>query len=896
MANYINELAEYVYSKGFKPRVFNDGLYYGETDWEGPQQIVMHDYIGIDYWSKMTWNPAIAGMQTFIDKGHEDIYNFNSTFFYYVLRNDMPTDGREQHSFDYIDQDRRIFEEWTPGQFASYTAPDDAPYIAGAAMGIWCDNPDLVTEDVVTEDIADELRSLATKSWNVGSSDNMDFEQFKANYEVLGHAAGYEKGSVLPDAGEFQNAESLGKVTLRYVSDTGKTLRDDVVKYGNAGDAYSFEAEEIYGYRLISEGTVSGVYTSEGETYTFTYTLDTDKSALEQELEDALDEAYYIPETFEAYSQAYAAAEEAAGRDDIEQTEIDEALGRLQDAKAQAVLLVNYPLYVEVTYPLSDIGYAAGYAEYEAAVEEGQGILYAQGTDPAAVKAAFDKIRQAADALEMPAAGTPEISADDGYYTTYSYDKMLDGNESTKCWFNKDQTAGRQFMFTFPVTVSLSGIRILQPSDVGADYIEGAEVQISADGESWQTVGTIGPDDRDTELSFEAVPAKYVRVVLTETKKNWYQIAEVSFTYEEIAEDTTLRDLIREAEDLDISGKDPELVNAMVAALIEAQKLYAQDSADTAAAQMALAAAVQALSGSQEPEGDISTAVLEYAIELAKGVEISPDVIGAVKENFDAALQNAEDILRKVQAGDAGVTQADVDAAWQNLIKAVQYLEFRQADKTDLEKVIALAEEMNRNLDAYLDAGKDAFTTALDEAKDVYEDADMMDQEAVNAAWQKLLDAMADLMLRPDKGLLEDLIARAESLNEADYDAQSFAVMRAALEAAKETAADENADQEEVNESTAALVDALAKLTAPGGGDGQQGGTADEGQSGDGGREQAAGSAENESTASGTAAASDNSAAQRSVKSGDNGSYILWCAAMMLAAGAAAAAYRRRQK
>ena len=116
MANYINELAEYVYSKGFKPRVFNDGLYYGETDWEGPQKIVMHDYIGIDYWSKMTWNPAIAGMQTFIDKGHEDIYNFNSTFFYYVLRNDMPTDGREQHSFDYIDQDRRIFEEWTPGQ------------------------------------------------------------------------------------------------------------------------------------------------------------------------------------------------------------------------------------------------------------------------------------------------------------------------------------------------------------------------------------------------------------------------------------------------------------------------------------------------------------------------------------------------------------------------------------------------------------------------------------------------------------------------------------------------------------------------------------------------------------------------------------------------------------
>ena len=910
MANYINELAEYVYSKGFKPRVFNDGLYYGETDWEGPQQIVMHDYIGIDYWSKMTWNPAIAGMQTFIDKGHEDIYNFNSTFFYYVLRNDMPTDGREQHSFDYIDQDRRIFEEWTPGQFASYTAPDDASYIAGAAMGIWCDNPDLVTEDVVTEDIADEIRSLATKSWNVSSSDNMDFEQFKANYEVLGHVAGYEKGSVLPDAGEFQNAESLGKVTLCYVSDTGSKLREDVVKYGNAGDAYTFEAEEIYGYRLISEGTVSGIYTSEGETYTFTYTLDTDKSELEQEIADGLDAAYYIPETFEAYRQAYAAAEEAAGRDDIEQTEIDEVLGQLRDAKAQAVLLVNYPLYVEVTYPLSDIGYASGYSEYEAAVEEGRQILYGQGDDPAAVTAAFDKIRQAADALEMPGVGMPEISADDGYYTTYSYDKMLDGSEATKCWFNKDQTAGRQFMFTFPVTVSLSGIRILQPSDVGADYIEGAEVQISADGESWQTVGTIGPDDRDTELFFEAVPAKYVRVVLTETKKNWYQIAEVSFTYEEIPEDTTLRELIREAEDLDISGKDTELVNSMIAALIEAQKLYAQDSADTAEAQAVLEAAVNALKETQEPAEELSTAVLEYAIELAEGIDIDSDVVDAVKENFENALQNAKDILERVQAGDAEVKQSDVDSAWQNLIRAIQYLEFKQADKTDLEKVIALAEEMNSNLDAYLDAGKEAFTTALAAAKKVYEDVNAMDQEEVNTAWQNLLDAMANLMLRPDKSLLEDLIAQAESLSEADYDAQSFAVMRAALAAAKETAADETALQDEVDASAAALEDAIAELTASGSGDDQQSGgqqSGDDQQAGTGGSQsgngsqsqgQTAGSSDNKSTASasGAAAASNTSAAQKSVKSGDSGNYILWCAAMVLAAGAAAAAYRRRRQ
>ena len=109
-------------------------------------------------------------------------------------------------------------------------------------------------------------------------------------------------------------------------------------------------------------------------------------------------------------------------------------------------------------------------------------------------------------------------------------------------------------------------------------------------------------------------------------------------------------------------------------------------------------------------------------------------------------------------------------------------------------------------------------------AKEVYEDVNAMDQEEVNTAWQNLLDAMANLMLRPDKGLLEDLIAQAESLNEADYDAQSFAVMRAALAAAKETAADETALQDEVDASAAALEDAIAKLTASGSGDDQQSG------------------------------------------------------------------------
>ena len=256
-------------------------------------------------------------------------------------------------------------------------------------------------------------------------------------------------------------------------------------------------------------------------------------------------------------------------------------------------------------------------------------------------------------------------------------------------------------------------------------------------------------------------------------------------------------------------------IDALVAADKEAETAGAErvNPQEFIDARTAFQSAVAGLeyAGGEEPDEEISTAVLEYAIELAQDVN-TDGVLEVVKENFEKALQTAEDVLARVKSGDKTVTQNEVDTAWQNLIKAMQYMEFKGADKSDLEKVIALAEEMNANLDAYLDGGKEAFTSALTAAKEVYDD-EFADEEEVSGAWKNLLDAMANMMLKPDKGLLEDLIAQAEGLNEADYDAESFAVVRAALTAAKEAFENEDATREEVNSSAAALKSALAQLT-----------------------------------------------------------------------------------
>ena len=60
-----------------------------------------------------------------------------------------------------------------------------------------------------------------------------------------------------------------------------------------------------------------------------------------------------------------------------------------------------------------------------------------------------------------------------------------------------------------------------------------------------------------------------------------------------------------------------------------------------------------------------------------------------------------------------------------------------------------------------MSARKDGLTTALAEAKDVDADGKAM-QDDGDAAWRALMNAMAELRLRPCKDLLEDLINQAE--------------------------------------------------------------------------------------------------------------------------------------
>ena len=290
----------------------------------------------------------------------------------------------------------------------------------------------------------------------------------------------------------------------------------------------------------------------------------------------------------------------------------------------------------------------------------------------------------------------------------------------------------------------------------------------------------------------------------------------------------------------------------------------------------------------EKPETAVSTALLEYAIELAKDADLT-DVVPAVVEKFNAALANAEAIVEQVKAGDTSVTQEMVDESWQELVRAMQYLSFKQGDKTDLNKVIAMAESLD--LDRYLLAGQDVFAEALSSAEAVAADENAMEKE-IEEAWRELLAAMGNLRLKPDKGLLEELISQAQSVDTEAYTEESVQALTAALADAAAVFDNDQADKEQVEEAQSALKAALAGLTAKteAGGSDTAGADTDTGNSGTGtagsgnGTESTeAGGRDTGSTGSGSAG-TVNSSADRAVKTGDSSPAVpLYAAAAALA-------------
>lgn len=282
-----------------------------------------------------------------------------------------------------------------------------------------------------------------------------------------------------------------------------------------------------------------------------------------------------------------------------------------------------------------------------------------------------------------------------------------------------------------------------------------------------------------------------------------------------------------------------------------------------------------------DPEKPVSKNTLEYFLNSAKEHVAAGDVencVESVRNLFDEAIAEGEAVM-----ADEDAAREEVMSSTVKLMKAIQALDMKAGNKTDLEMAVELGDMID--LSKYVEAGQQEFVDALAAAKEVLADGDAM-QEEIDSAWNALVDAMSGLRLKADKDALEALLNEAAGLDLSQYTEESVSVFRSAFASAQAVLADgtlSEDDQQTVDEAVTALKSAKDGLTvkADNAGSGNENDGNNSGQD-DG---QAGGNAEN----------SGNGSAQKAAKTGDVLPVVpvLLC---VLSAGAILTVFRKKAK
>ncbi|WP_279006515.1 glycoside hydrolase family 3 N-terminal domain-containing protein [Thomasclavelia cocleata] len=194
---------------------------------------------------------------------------------------------------------------------------------------------------------------------------------------------------------------------------------------------------------------------------------------------------------------------------------------------------------------------------------------------------------------------------------------------------------------------------------------------------------------------------------------------------------------------------------------------------------------------------------LEIAIEMAESASLE-NVVPAVVEEFNAALENAQTVYANARA-----TQEEIDDAFTRLASVMHMLEFFKGNKELLQKQVDQINGLES--DKYIESSWNAMLPVLEKANEVLGNENAM-QEEVDEVYSELVRAFVNLRLKPNKDLLQDLINKANGLSRANYTSESLKAVDA--EVAKATAVLNNSEatKEEVESAQIALQSVLDKL------------------------------------------------------------------------------------
>lgn len=151
----------------------------------------------------------------------------------------------------------------------------------------------------------------------------------------------------------------------------------------------------------------------------------------------------------------------------------------------------------------------------------------------ATVKAEYTKT----DAPSISYNASASVSTGQGYtdgYTAgndkYPSKNIIDNNANTFCWYPDAQTAGKYMQVDLGAAIPFGAVRLTTPSGAGDDVCTNADVKVSTDGSTWETIGSYTGEAGKSQIFTNTVDTvRYIRVELTTAKNTWWKLAEIEW-------------------------------------------------------------------------------------------------------------------------------------------------------------------------------------------------------------------------------------------------------------------------------------------------------------------------------------------------------------------------------
>ena len=270
---------------------------------------------------------------------------------------------------------------------------------------------------------------------------------------------------------------------------------------------------------------------------------------------------------------------------------------------------------------------------------------------------------------------------------------------------------------------------------------------------------------------------------------------------------------LSQAASVDRNDYSEEELKVLDTAVAEGHKLLYLASSTQSEIDYAVTEIKEALKGTESQETvDFSSLIM--AVTMAEKLDTEQIEYDCYTAESWGRVQTALDVARAVLENPEA-KQPEIDEAFLNLIRACNLLENgvqKVGLKATIEGVRAILKD-ETGLAEYTWESIEVVKKALGEAERVYAESSA-DQQRVNEAARKLMDAVTSMLVKEEDTRLDILIQKAEELlkNKDQYTSSSVQALEEALKEAKEAVENSDATEQEISEAYNQLAQAMTSL------------------------------------------------------------------------------------